>query len=552
MYKLLVVLVFAGLLSPKALAAISGDWEYIVQSNNATIIRYLGSNASVSIPSTLGGYSVKALKGINGPIFTNTNTINITIPQGVVNLGQSAFQNTRISSIEIPDTVTEFGDMVFAGSSLTQIVIPNNVSSIGHNAFRGGPGAGFQSQLTNVIVGVGVTNIGVAAFYDCRQLQSLIIQGPIRVIARETFYYSGITNLTIPNTVTNIESRAFFGCAELKSIVIPSSVKKIGESSFYFCTNLTFLTFNEGLETIDYGAFVGCSSLGSVNIPNSITNVAEYTFYMGSSLSNVVIGNGLQELRDGVFGNCTSLSRVTFLGNAPSIPYGDPFFNTPDFTLFYNPTTIGWGSAYAGRTTTAAENYSISRIFDSSKGNVSLTPSGPVFLPGSSVTVSASALPGYVFISWAGDSSATTPNITLSMTENKSVTANFGPDPGDTDGDGLSNYQEVIVFNTNPNQAETNSPVAGLYLASQYQSNRASGRSEVLGSPNAHGLFNSNQMLDLKFGGMVVGKTNNQLVLTYQINQSTNLTNWTSYREESLVISNAPADKMFLRLNPRQ
>ena len=49
-----------------------------------------------------------------------------------------------------------------------------------------------------------------------------------------------------------------------------------------------------------------------------------------------------------------------------------------------------------------------------------------------------------------------------------------------------------------------------------------------------------------------MGKTNNQLVLTYQINQSTNLTNWTLYREESLVISNAPVEKMFLRLNPKQ
>ena len=121
----------------------------------------------------------------------------------------------------------------------------------------------------------------------------------------------------------------------------------------------------------------------------------------------------------------------------------------------------------------------------------------------------------------------------------------------DTDGDGLSNHQEVIIFNTNPNQAETNSPVAGLYLASQYQANRAGGRNEVLASPNSYGLFNSNQMLDLKFGGMVIGKSNNQLVLTYQINQSTNLTTWTAYREESLVLSNALADKMFLRLAPK-
>jgi len=167
-------------------------------------------------------------------------------------------------------------------------------------------------------------------------------------------------------------------------------------------------------------------------------------------------------------------------------------------------------------------------------------------------SVQATPNQGYIFTGWSGDSASTNNPLVLVMNTDKAVTANFAPDNGDTDEDGLSNYQEVIIFNTNPNQPETNSPVAGLYLASQYQSNWTNGRTAVLNAPNSYGLFNSNQMLDLKFGGMVVGKTNNQLVLTYQINQSTNLTNWTSYREESLVITNAPADKMFLRLNPKQ
>jgi hypothetical protein len=47
---------------------------------------------------------------------------------------------------------------------------------------------------------------------------------------------------------------------------------------------------------------------------------------------------------------------------------------------------------------------------------------------------------------------------------------------------------------------------------------------------------------------MLNRNTNNQLVLNYQILQSTDLQNWSSYQNHELVISNAPSDKMFLRV----
>ena len=186
------------------------------------------------------------------------------------------------------------------------------------------------------------------------------------------------------------------------------------------------------------------------------------------------------------------------------------------------------------------------------KGNVTTSPQGLMHSNGTIVSLNAFSAIGYIFDSWSGDFTGSNSATSINMNSNKTITANYIPDNSDNDGDGLSNYQEAIIFNTNPNRPESNSPVSGLYLASQFQSNRESGRNEILASPNSYGLFYSNQMLDLKLGGMVIGKTNNQLVLTYQINQSTNLTNWTVYREESMVLSNAPADKMFLRLNPKQ
>jgi len=42
------------------------------------------------------------------------------------------------------------------------------------------------------------------------------------------------------------------------------------------------------------------------------------------------------------------------------------------------------------------------------------------------------------------------------MDSNKSITANFGQDTSDGDADGLSNYQEIVTYGTNPNQKDSN------------------------------------------------------------------------------------------------
>jgi phenolic acid decarboxylase len=83
-------------------------------------------------------------------------------------------------------------------------------------------------------------------------------------------------------------------------------------------------------------------------------------------------------------------------------------------------------------------------------GNFAATPAGP-HRNGANVTLSAVAKPGYKFSSWAGDASGTTTSLTLTMDGNKSVGATFIPNKGDTDGDGVSDYDEVFVLFTDPN-----------------------------------------------------------------------------------------------------
>jgi hypothetical protein len=74
---------------------------------------------------------------------------------------------------------------------------------------------------------------------------------------------------------------------------------------------------------------------------------------------------------------------------------------------------------------------------------------------GTNATLNATPSPGYLFGSWSGNASGSTNPFTLLMNDNKTVGATFVEDTRDPDGDGLTNYQEIIVRLTAPNLADT-------------------------------------------------------------------------------------------------
>lgn len=143
-------------------------------------------------------------------------------------------------------------------------------------------------------------------------------------------------------------------------------------------------------------------------------------------------------------------------------------------------------------------------------------------------------------------------NIAIPVTR----TVNVVLDPnGDENGDGISNGVAVLLgysphFNFAPliDYLKTN-PVAGLFSQSQYDANRTNGQSDILNNPNANGLYTTNQIHNLGLGGIVLNRdTNNQLILNYQVMESTDLQNWFPYQTYQLPITNAPTNKMFLRV----
>jgi uncharacterized repeat protein (TIGR02543 family) len=74
---------------------------------------------------------------------------------------------------------------------------------------------------------------------------------------------------------------------------------------------------------------------------------------------------------------------------------------------------------------------------------------------GATTTVTATPNLGYVFTSWTGASTATDNPLTLTMDGNKTIGATFTQDTADTDGDGFSNYDELVIYETDPADANS-------------------------------------------------------------------------------------------------
>ena len=77
------------------------------------------------------------------------------------------------------------------------------------------------------------------------------------------------------------------------------------------------------------------------------------------------------------------------------------------------------------------------------------------YLSGTAATLTAVPAAGYVFTGWTGAATGSDNPLSLLMDGGKTLGATFGPDLRDSDGDGLSNYDEVVIYGTDPNKADT-------------------------------------------------------------------------------------------------
>jgi hypothetical protein len=86
-------------------------------------------------------------------------------------------------------------------------------------------------------------------------------------------------------------------------------------------------------------------------------------------------------------------------------------------------------------------------------GEVSLLSEG--YVEPTTVEISATPAPGFLFVGWSGAVDSTANPLQLLVDTTLSLQATFTPDLADPDLDGLSNYEEMAVVGSDPNQFDS-------------------------------------------------------------------------------------------------
>lgn len=233
------------------------------------------------------------------------------------------------------------------------LVIPDSidnavVTSIGVKAFAE------SNQFESITIPDSIESIGEDAFWECNGLKKVYvssIENWCKIKFEDEFsnpinygskiYIDGelATDITIPKGITKICDYAFANCDTITSVVIPNSVISIGDSAFSRCSNLKNISIPNSVVNIDEAAFSYCSNLEKVEIPDGIKFIKYETFAFCENLTTIIIPQSVKEIGNGAFDCNSNLSNVLFKGSKSqwnSIDFGDGNTNLVESVIHYD------------------------------------------------------------------------------------------------------------------------------------------------------------------------------------------------------------------------
>lgn len=219
-------------------------------------------------------------------------------------------ENTLILTISGTGEMTNFAsysDVPWYSfcSNIIEIKINWGPTNISDYAFYG------CGNVRAVSIPTSVTSIGSYAFYKCYSLEELTVPWKVTSIGDYAFYYcQGLGSISLPGKLTSLGEYAFHYCVALTSIDIPDGVRKIGDYTFYYCIRLKTATLPDEMDFIGEYAFYKCKALESITIPNGIGVIESNTFYGCEKLSSVLFPDTLGRIANDAFSGCKSLTTV--------------------------------------------------------------------------------------------------------------------------------------------------------------------------------------------------------------------------------------------------
>ncbi|MDO5589640.1 MAG: leucine-rich repeat protein [Lachnospiraceae bacterium] len=226
----------------------------------------------------------------------------------------------QITDVIIGDGITTLGERNFMNyPNLKSVTMKGALSKISNSAFEG------CKKLTSITAsgktnaaGKKVLQLGECVFKDCTGLKSAEFSGSLAV-AKNAF--EGCTSL---NSITATDSEmallanyAFINCTNLTEVNLPGKLL-IQEGAFCDCTSLKKFDFSK-VSSLGRIAFYNCSSLESIEFPETVTVINDSTFQNCSSLTSLNIPGTVKTIGANAFSGCKNLKELKIEDGVTSI-----------------------------------------------------------------------------------------------------------------------------------------------------------------------------------------------------------------------------------------
>ena len=263
----------------------------------------IGENAVIGDNAFSGAFSLESITlGDNAKIgnmaFYNNSSLKEIDLSKVLELGDYAFSgdvfNLCLDDQMTVAAVSKDGMYMYTyhGPQLTRIDL-SAATSMGKNVFS------FCRQLTDVVLGDGITEIPDYAFTGCIALE----------------------NINLSKVVTFGE-RAFSENEALKNVDL-SSAENVGKYAFVYCKNLESVKFSEAGTDVAEGGFAYCEKLAKVENFQFTEIIDKYAFsYTAITEADL---SGVVSLGDYVFMKEETTTFKVTLGNAVTTLGNNPF-----------------------------------------------------------------------------------------------------------------------------------------------------------------------------------------------------------------------------------
>ena len=250
-------------------------------------------------------------------------------------LAGSMAYTTRVTAEETAVTYTyENGTLTFRGTGAIEKQTDGEEN----------PWRSYKDTATNLVIEVGITEIGDSAFSGFTKLQKISLPKGLKLLGDNCFEKcSSLTSVDIPRRVTTWRDYCFKDCTSLTSVSIGRGLQEdtvaVGENPFLGDKALESITVETGhpyLYVQDH-ALVCRSKYGwntlvtypegltdlSYCIPEGVDTVGDMAFAGNQSLQSLSMKSSVTRIEGRAFWNMTSLKEICFSDNITSIDWNE-------------------------------------------------------------------------------------------------------------------------------------------------------------------------------------------------------------------------------------